>query len=83
LLIELVASINQKCGRNNDHKKRLSAIRTNLQGNLPMIVKWITAPVVFYILLPFTLAMGGANYEEKIISSSEEIAALWENMLSN
>ena len=47
-----------------------------------MVMKWITAPVIISILLVFNLAICRANSEEKIISSAEEIAALWENLLS-
>lgn len=47
-----------------------------------MIVKWIAASLIFYILLLSNYAMGGADSEDKIISSSNEIATLWENLLS-
>ena len=47
-----------------------------------MVMKWITAPVIISILFVFNLAICRANSEEKIISSAEEIAALWENLLS-
>jgi hypothetical protein len=48
-----------------------------------MVAKWKSAPVIIYILLLSNLAMGGADAEDKIISSSAEIAALWQDLLSN
>ena len=48
-----------------------------------MVMKLITAPVIISILFLFNLAISGANSEDKIISSAEEIAALWKNLLSN
>ncbi len=48
-----------------------------------MVMKWITASVIISILLLFNLAICGANSEEKFISAAEEIAAIWEDLLSN
>ena len=48
-----------------------------------MVMKLITVPVIISILLLFNSTISGANSEEKIISSAEEIVALWKNLLSN
>ena len=46
-------------------------------------MKWISVPLIISILMLCNSAICVANSEEKISSSAEEIAALWENMLTN
>jgi hypothetical protein len=48
-----------------------------------MLIKQATAVVSISILLLIQVTICGANSEEKIISSAEEIVSFWENSLSN
>ena len=48
-----------------------------------MFLKRIIAAIIISILLLFSVTIWGAISEEKIVSSAEEIVALWENILSN
>ena len=48
-----------------------------------MVIKQTTAAVSISILLLFQVTICGANSEEKIISSAEEIVSFWKNSLSN
>lgn len=48
-----------------------------------MVSKWVTATVVILILLLFNITICGADAEENITSSAEEIAAFWKSLLSD
>jgi hypothetical protein len=48
-----------------------------------MLLKRIIATVIISILLLYSGTICGAIYEERIVSSAEEIVAFWENLLSN
>jgi hypothetical protein len=48
-----------------------------------MLLKRIIATVIISILLLSSGTICGAIYEEKIVSSAEEIVAFWENLLSS
>ena len=46
-----------------------------------MLLKQIIAAVIIPILLLFSVTICGAISEEKIVSSAEEIVAIWKKIL--